>query len=76
MAFVVDDPAHYLWGGESIVVDGRPVGEVSSAGWSFKANACMALGYVRGEAVAAMQDGTPVQIDLWGEAVAATARWV
>ena len=76
MAFVVDDPAHYLWGGESIVVDGRPVGEVSSAGWSFKANACMALGYVQGEAVAAMQDGTPVQIDLRGEAVAATARWV
>jgi 4-methylaminobutanoate oxidase (formaldehyde-forming) len=76
MAFVVDDPAHYLWGGESIVVDGRPVGEVSSAGWSFRANTCMALGYVRGEAVVAVQDGTPVQIDLWGEAVAATARRV
>jgi 4-methylaminobutanoate oxidase (formaldehyde-forming) len=76
MAFVVDDPAHYLWGGESIVVDGRPVGEVSSAGWSFRANTCMALGYVRGEAVVAVQDGTPVQIDLWGEAVAVTARRV
>jgi 4-methylaminobutanoate oxidase (formaldehyde-forming) len=50
------------------------VGEVSSAGWSLKANACMALGYVRGEAVSAVQDGTPVLIDLWGEAVAATAR--
>jgi 4-methylaminobutanoate oxidase (formaldehyde-forming) len=76
MAFVVDDPAHHLWGGESIVVAGRPVGEVSSAGWSFKANPCMALGYVRGAAVAAVQDGTPVHIDLWGRAVAATARRV
>jgi hypothetical protein len=36
----------------------------------------MALGYVRGEAVSAVQDGTPVLIDLWGEAVAATARQV
>jgi 4-methylaminobutanoate oxidase (formaldehyde-forming) len=76
MAFVVDDPAHYLWGGESIVLDGQPIGEVSSAGWSLKAGACMALGYVRGAAVAAVQDGTPVHIDLWGQAVAATARRV
>jgi 4-methylaminobutanoate oxidase (formaldehyde-forming) len=77
MAFVVDDPAHYLWGGESIVLDGQPIGEVSSAGWSLKAGSCMALGYVRGEAVAAVQDGTAVQIDLWGEAVGARAwdRW-
>jgi hypothetical protein len=37
----------------------------------------MALGYVLGEAVAAVQDGTAVQIDLWGEAVGARAwdRW-
>jgi hypothetical protein len=31
---------------------------------------------VRGAAVAAVQDGTPVHIDLWGQAVAATARRV
>ena len=74
MAFVVSDPAHYLWGGESIVLNGQPVGEVSSAGWSLKAGACRALGYVRGPAVAAVQDGTAVHIDLWGEPVAATAR--
>ncbi|MFM7848133.1 MAG: glycine cleavage T C-terminal barrel domain-containing protein, partial [Rubrivivax sp.] len=74
MAFVVSDPAHYLWGGESIVLNGQPVGEVSSAGWSLKAGACRALGYVRGPAVAAVQDGMAVHIDLWGEPVAATAR--
>jgi len=54
-------------------VDGRPIGELSSAGWSLKAGSCMAMGYVRGAAVAAVQDGTPVHIDLWGQAVAATA---
>ena len=52
------------------------MGEVSSAGWSLKAGTCMALGYVRGEAVTAVQDGTPVHIDLWGQPVAATARRV
>jgi hypothetical protein len=36
----------------------------------------MALGYVRGAAVAAVQDGTAVHIDLWGQPVAATARRV
>ncbi|MCE2691137.1 MAG: FAD-dependent oxidoreductase, partial [Rubrivivax sp.] len=76
MAFLVNDPAHYLWGGESIVLDGRPVGEVSSGGWSLQAGACMALGYVRGEAAAAVQEGTAVHIDLWGQPVAATARRV
>ena len=76
MAFLVNDPAHYLWGGESIVLDGRPVGEVSSAGWSLKAGVCMALGYVRGEAAAAVQEGAAVHIDLWGQPVAATARRV
>jgi hypothetical protein len=76
MAFVVDDPAHYRWGGESIMLDDQSIGEVSSAGWSLKAGRCMALGYVRGEAVAAVQDGTAVHIDLWGQPVAATARRV
>jgi 4-methylaminobutanoate oxidase (formaldehyde-forming) len=42
-------------------------------GWSPKANACVALAYVRGDAAQRMHAGTPVAIDLWGEAVAATA---
>jgi hypothetical protein len=36
----------------------------------------MALGYVRGEAAAAVQEGAAVHIDLWGQPVAATARRV
>ena len=78
LSFVFDDPAVYAWGGESIVFDGQPVGELSSAGHSPAAGACVGLGYVRGPAAQVVHKGTPVQIDLWGQPVAATAwdRWV
>jgi hypothetical protein len=33
----------------------------------------MALGYVRGPAAQQAHAGTPVQIDLWGEPITATA---
>ena len=77
LSFVLEDPAHWVWGGEAIFVDGQSVGELSSAGWSLKAGACVALGYVRGEVAQAAHQGTSVQIDLWGRAVAARAwdRW-
>ena len=56
-----------------MLIDGQPVGELSSVGWSPKANACVALAYVRGVAAQRMHAGTAVAIDLWGVAVAATA---
>jgi glycine cleavage system aminomethyltransferase T len=49
------------------------VGELSSAGWSPKAGSCVGLGYVHGDAAQRAHAGTPLQIDLWGEPVAATA---
>jgi len=70
---VLDNSAAYAWGGEALLMDGRPVGELSSVGWSPKANACVALAYVRGDAAQRAHAGTPVAIDLWGEAVSATA---
>ena len=73
LSFVLDDPAAYVWGGEAIEIDGRPVGELSSAGWSPAAGACVGLGYVRGSAAQQVHRGTPVVIDLWGEPQAATA---
>jgi glycine cleavage system aminomethyltransferase T/glycine/D-amino acid oxidase-like deaminating enzyme len=73
LSFVFDDPAAYAWGGEAITLDGQMVGELSSVGWSPRASACVGLGYVRGEAAQREHQGTPVHIDLWGEAVAATA---
>jgi 4-methylaminobutanoate oxidase (formaldehyde-forming) len=73
LGFVFSDPSVYAWGGEAIVIDGEPVGELSSVGWSPKLGACVALGYVRGAAAQRVHAGTPVAIDLWGQAVTATA---
>jgi 4-methylaminobutanoate oxidase (formaldehyde-forming) len=77
LTFVLDDPVVYAWGGESIVIDGQPVGELSSVGWGWAAGRCVALGYVRGDAAAMVHAGTPVSVDLWGEPVGARAwdRW-
>ncbi|EWT00751.1 FAD-dependent oxidoreductase [Intrasporangium oryzae NRRL B-24470] len=33
VSFVVDDPAAYLWGGELVLRDGVPAGQVTSAAW-------------------------------------------
>jgi glycine cleavage system aminomethyltransferase T/glycine/D-amino acid oxidase-like deaminating enzyme len=59
----------YAWGGETIVLNGGAVGEISSAGYSPLAVACVALGYVRGAGANQPHDGTPAQIELWGEKV-------
>ena len=73
VTLVFESPAAFAWGGEALGIDGTPVGEITSAGWSPKAGACVALGYLRGEAAARPHAGTPVEVDLWGERFAATA---
>ncbi len=73
VSIVFSSPEHYAWGGEPLLMDGAPVGELSSVGWSLRAGACVGLGYVRGDAAQAVHAGTPIQADLWGEPVAATA---
>jgi len=70
---VLADPQAWAWGGEAISLGGQPVGELSSAGWSPKAGACMGLGYLRGAAANQAHAGTPVLVDLWGQAVPAHA---
>ncbi|HEY0824764.1 MAG TPA: glycine cleavage T C-terminal barrel domain-containing protein, partial [Ramlibacter sp.] len=64
------DTVAYAWGGETIVVDGQPVGELSSAGFSPLAGACVGLGYVRGPAASITHTGSAAHILLWGEKVA------
>lgn len=64
---VLDDPAVYLWGGETLQVDGSAVGELSSAGWSPRAGACVALAYVRGTPAAQAHAGTAATVLLWGQ---------
>ena len=73
VSVVLDSAAHHAWGGEALSIDGEPVGELSSVGWSPKAGACVGLGYVRGDAALRLHSGTHVAIDLWGEAVSAAA---
>ncbi len=73
LTFVLDDPADYAWGGEAVESAGGAIGELSSAGWSIRAGACIGMGYVRGEAAQRIHAGTAVRVDLWGRAAAATA---
>jgi glycine cleavage system aminomethyltransferase T/glycine/D-amino acid oxidase-like deaminating enzyme len=67
----------YLWGGEALLVEGQPAGEITSAGWSAAAGRCIGLGYLRGEQATRTHEGTGVAVDLWGDPVDATAwdRW-
>jgi 4-methylaminobutanoate oxidase (formaldehyde-forming) len=39
-----------LWGGELVLRDGRPVGQVTSAAWGETVGACVGLAYVRHDA--------------------------
>ena len=61
MTIVVDSADRYAWGGESLVLDGVPVGEIASAGWSAEAGRCIGLGYLRGDAAAAVHAGNTDQ---------------
>jgi len=48
--FTFDDPAAFPWGGEPILMDGRSVGELTSAGYSRALARAVALGYARASA--------------------------
>jgi len=57
--FTLDDPAAFAWGGEPILMDGRPVAEITSAGYSRKLGRCVAFGYVKSrEPDVALSDAT------------------
>ena len=43
----VDDPSVRLWGRETILRDGEPVGWLSSAGYGHSVNKWIGYGYVR-----------------------------
>jgi 4-methylaminobutanoate oxidase (formaldehyde-forming) len=70
---VLDDPSVWIWGGEPLLLNGEPAGELASAGWSPAAGRGVALAYLRGEIANRPHAGTPVTIDLFGEPVSATA---
>jgi 4-methylaminobutanoate oxidase (formaldehyde-forming) len=47
--FVLGDPDAFPWGGEGILRDGKPVGEITSAGYSARLGRAVVMGYVRGD---------------------------
>lgn len=48
--FTFDDRAAFPWGGEPILMDGRNVGELTSAGYSRRHGRAVAMGYARADA--------------------------
>ena len=46
VSFKLDDPEPMLWGGELVLRDGEPSGQVTSAAWSGTLGACVGLAYI------------------------------
>jgi glycine cleavage system aminomethyltransferase T len=69
VSVVFADPGAYAWGGETLVLQDAPAGELSSVGFSPLAGGCVGLGYVRGPAANVSHQGTAAQVLLWGEKV-------
>jgi 4-methylaminobutanoate oxidase (formaldehyde-forming) len=72
--FVLDDPDAFPWGGEGILRDGKPVGEITSAGYSATLGRAVVMAYVRGEGPVTRDyvlEGR-YEVDIAGERVMAT----
>ena len=69
VTLVFDSAQHFAWGGETLLLDGEAVGEISSAGYSPLAASCVALGYVRGASANTAHAGTVAQAMVWGERI-------
>jgi len=77
VAFTLDDPEPIAWGGELVVRDGRPAGEVTSAayGHTLGRTVCLALVHAGGAAADdAWLGGGKWQIDIAGRRAAATVH--
>jgi 4-methylaminobutanoate oxidase (formaldehyde-forming) len=70
VSVVLADREPLLWGGEALLRDGRPVGDLSSAGYGHTIGASVGLGYVRRDDGAAIDtawlQGGNFQVDLAG----------
>jgi 4-methylaminobutanoate oxidase (formaldehyde-forming) len=78
VSFVLDDPDVMMWGGELLLRDGQPVGQVTGAAWGSTVGGCVGLAYLR------QPDGDPVsaehiasgsfEIDVGGRRTSATVQ--
>jgi len=74
LLFSFDDPAAFAWSGEPILMDGRNVGELTSAGYSRRHGRAIAMGYVRAGGVSSDEAllAARFEIDIAGETFAVT----
>jgi 4-methylaminobutanoate oxidase (formaldehyde-forming) len=49
VSLVLDDPAPMLWGGELLLHDGQPAGQVTSAAWGETVGSSVGLAYLRSD---------------------------
>ncbi|GAB6985488.1 GcvT family protein [Nocardioides pyridinolyticus] len=69
VSFVVESPDPMLWGGELLLRDGAPAGQVTSAAWGATVGSCVGLGYVRhsGPITAEWLAASSFEVDVAGE---------
>lgn len=74
--FRLDDPDAFAWGGEPLLIDGRPLSEVTSAGYSGKLGRSIAFAYVASRGDVPLTDAAITNaryaIDIAGTEVRAT----
>jgi glycine cleavage system aminomethyltransferase T len=77
VSLVLEDPAVMMWGGELILRDGVPVGQVTSAAWGETVGGAVGLGYVRDPSgapvTAAFARAGAYQVNVGGQLVCARA---
>ncbi|MGI8522946.1 MAG: GcvT family protein [Nocardioides sp.] len=69
VSFAVDDPEPMLWGGELVLRDGVPAGQVTSAAYGASVGACVGLALLRAEGPVqqADLDASTFEVDVAGE---------
>ena len=73
LIFTFDDAAAFPWGGEPVMMNGVPVGEITSAGYSRTQGRAVAMAYARGDDLSdAALLRARYEVDLNGELVAVT----
>jgi 4-methylaminobutanoate oxidase (formaldehyde-forming) len=69
VSFVVASPEPMLWGGELLLRDGSPAGQVTSAAWGETVGSCVGLAYLRSEGPVTADDlgRSGFQVDVAGD---------
>jgi len=77
LMFTLDDAEAFAWGGEPILMNGRRVGELTSAGYSWRHGRIVAMGYARSDATSSYDAmlAAKYEIDIAGELQPATAHF-